>query len=196
MTYAKVGSSGDSHNVSDALGGSWHYNVHTKSGGFTLTNLKNGNKIVCDSGLSQSGSEGSQGIDHFNVFSAAVAADRSVGWQRKSILSGDFTCQGKQEYAILGTKPQQIVIAVFRPPSKQPVDMLRYSGTERRAASAVLAIESLDFDIKELEQSLGWLPDGLQPSKSCVGLNMSDKRIDSAHIYWHRKHRRFTSWSL
>ena len=196
MTYAWVGSSGDTRNVVDSLGGAWQFNAHAKDGGFTLYNSQNGNRIVCDSGLSKSGQDRNQGIDDFNVFSAAMTADRSVNWQKTSILSGDFTCQGKREYAILGTTPQQIVVAVFQPPSQQPVDILRYSGTARRAASAVLATESLDFNIKELEKSLGWLPDGLQPSKSCVGLNLSDKRIDSAHIYWHRKHRRFTSWSL
>ena len=137
-----------------------------------------------------------RGGEAFPVYSAAVAADRSVRWQRPSILSGDFTCQGKREYAILGTKPQQIVVAIFQPPSLKPVDILLYSGTERHAASAVLAIEPLSFDLKQLEQSLGWLPDGLQPSNTCVGLNLSDQRIDSAHIYWHRKLRRFQSWSL
>ncbi len=196
MTYARVGSSGDTENVSDALGGAWHYNANPKSGGFTLTHINNGNKIICDSGLSKSDSEGNQGVDNFNVVSAAAAADRSVSWQKNSILSGDFTCQGKREYAILGTKPQQIFVAVFQPPSQRPLEILLYSGVERHASSAVLAVESLDYDIKKLEQGLGWLPDGLQPSKSCVGLNISDGRIDSVHIYWHRKHRRFTGWSL
>jgi hypothetical protein len=127
-----------------------------------LCNSQNGNTIACDSALSKLDPDRTQGVDDFNVFSAAVAADR-----RRS----------------------------FPAPLPAALHMLRYSGTARRAASAVRATESLDFNIKELEKSLGWLPDGLQPSKSCVGLNLTDKRINSAHIYWHRKHRRFTSWS-
>lgn len=137
-----------------------------------------------------------QSADNSFVLSAATTADRSVSWQRKSILPGDFTCQGKREYAILGTKPKEIVIAIFRPPSKKPVDVLRYSGKARSPDSAILAIDSLDFDIKELEQHVGYVPDGLQPSKTCVGLNMTDQMVDSAHIYWHRENRRFESWSL
>ena len=74
--------------------------------------------------------------------------------------------------------------------------MLLYSGIERRASSAVLTVSSLDYDMKKLEQSLGWLPDGLQRSKTCLGLNLSDQLIDSIHIYWHRSHGRFESWSL
>lgn len=130
------------------------------------------------------------------VISSASTIDRSVKWQPASVLKADFTCQGKQEFAILGTKPKEIVVAVFRPPAKKPVDVLRYSGVARNPESAVLEIESLDFDLKELEQQLGYAPDGLKPSRTCVGLNLSDQMVDSAHIYWHKKNRRFESWSL
>ena len=137
-----------------------------------------------------------EGADDAFVLAAAMTADRSVTWQKKSILVGDFTCQGKREIAVLGTKAKEIVIAVFRPPSKKPVDVLRYSGIARTPESAILTIEPLDYDLKELEQHVGYVPDGLQTSKTCVGLNMTDQMIDSAHIYWHRKNRRFESWSL
>jgi hypothetical protein len=130
------------------------------------------------------------------VLSAAKAADRTVRWQRNSILSGNFICQGKRELAVLGTKDKEIVIAVFRRPSKKPVDILRYSGVARNPDSAILEIEPLDFDIKELKEQVGYVPDGLQSSKTCVGLNMTDQMVDSAHIYWNRKNRRFESWSL
>ncbi len=130
------------------------------------------------------------------VLSAATAADQLVAWQRKSILSGDFTCKGKREIAILGTSAKEIVVAVFQPPARKPVDLLRYSAVARNPNSAILEIESLDFDLKEFERDVGYVPNGLKPSKTCVGLNMTDQMIDSAHIYWHRKNRRFESWSL
>ena len=136
------------------------------------------------------------GSEDLFVLAAAAASDSTVKWQRESVVSGDFTCQGKREFAVLGTKPKEIVVAVFRPPSKKPVDLMRFSGIARSPQSAVLAIESLDFSIKELEQHVGYLPDGIQPSKTCVGLNLSDQMVDSAHIYWHRKNHRFESWSL
>ena len=137
-----------------------------------------------------------QAADESFVLSAAKTADRTVKWQEKSILRGDFTCRGATEFAILGTTPKEIVVAVFRLPSRKPVDLLRYSGTARNPETAILTIEPLDFDIKQLEQDIGYVPDGLQSSKTCLGLNMTDQMIDSAHIYWHRKNRRFESWSL
>ena len=130
------------------------------------------------------------------VLSAAKAADRTVTWQAKSILKADFTCQGKAEFAILGTSQIHIVVAVFRPPSKKPLEVLRYSATARSPESAILEIEPLDFDINELERDVGYIPDGLQPSKTCVGLNMTDQMSDSAHIYWHRQRKRFENWVL
>lgn len=136
------------------------------------------------------------GADADFVVAAASSADRSVSWQSQSIVSGDFTCQGKREFAILGTKPKEIVVGVFRPPAVAPIDLLRYSGEVRNPKSAALATEPLDFDVKEFESQVGYLPDGLLPSKTCLGLNMSDQMIDSAHIYWHRRHKRFVSWSL
>ncbi len=137
-----------------------------------------------------------QNADVDLVVAAAMTADHSVTWQSKSVVSGDFTCQGMREFAILGTKPKEIVVGVFRPPSLAPVDLLRYSGEIRNPKSAVLATETLDFDVREFGSQVGYVPDGLQVSKTCLGLNMSDQMIDSAHIYWHRKHKRFVSWSL
>ena len=84
------------------------------------------------------------------VLSAAVDVDKTVTWQKKSILSGDFTCQRQREFAVLGTSSNEIVIAVFRPPSRKPVDVLRYSGAARSPDAAILTIEPLDFDSKEL----------------------------------------------
>ena len=47
MTYRWVGSNADRWNIADKLGGKWNYNDHRTKGGFTLTNLTNGNKIKC-----------------------------------------------------------------------------------------------------------------------------------------------------
>lgn len=47
MTYQWVGSNADRHNITDTLGGKWRYSDHRTKGGMTLTNLSNGNKIVC-----------------------------------------------------------------------------------------------------------------------------------------------------
>lgn len=129
------------------------------------------------------------------VVDAAKRADPSVSWQAKTVLNGNFTCQGKIEFAILGTSTKEIVIAVISTEKGKPIDVIRFSGVARSTKSAILAIEPLDFTIDEFKREVGELPDGLRPSKTCVGLNMSDEMIDSAHIFWHRKAKRFESWS-
>lgn len=60
----------------------------------------------------------------------------------------------------------------------------------------MLSKEDLDFEVAELESEVGELPEGLQPSKTCFGLNLSDGKTDSAHIFWDRKTGRLESWSL
>jgi len=47
QTYRWVGSNADRHNITDSLGGRWRYSDHRTRGGFTLTNLDNGNQIRC-----------------------------------------------------------------------------------------------------------------------------------------------------
>ena len=47
MTYTWVGSNADRWNITDKLGGRWQYYDHRNQGGFTLTNIDNGNKIKC-----------------------------------------------------------------------------------------------------------------------------------------------------
>ncbi len=78
----------------------------------------------------------------------------------------------------------------------RPPKVLRYPAGERDPATAELTIEDLDFDPKRFRSEVGELPEGLRPSRTCKGLNLSDGKVDSAHIYWNRKARRFDDWSL
>ena len=131
--------------------------------------------------------------------SSIAAAQRhlpSVNWKTPSVVSGDFTCRGKTEYALLGTTERDIVVAVFTNGFEKSPKVLRYSAKARDPSSAVLTIEDLDFDKKQFQKDIGYLPRGLVPSKTCKGLNMSDERVDSAHIYWSRNDKRFLDWVL
>ena len=47
MSYVWRGSNADYWNITDIIGGAWHYSDHRTMGGFTLTNLQNGNTIKC-----------------------------------------------------------------------------------------------------------------------------------------------------
>lgn len=130
------------------------------------------------------------------IEAAARRAFPGASWKAESVITGDFTCRGLAEYAILGTSNAEIVIAVFASGQSRPVGSFRFSASVRDPKSAVLSKEALDFEAAELEREVGSLPEGLQPSKTCSGLNLSDGLIDSAHIFWNRKAGRFDSWSL
>jgi hypothetical protein len=93
--------------------------------------------------------------------------------------------------AILGASPSQIVVAVFLNGTNSRPEALRYPAKVRGPASATLQAESLDYDPKE---DPGYVLSGFQRSKTCKGLNLSDGKIDSAHIYWNHESLRFDDW--
>ena len=134
------------------------------------------------------------GADSSNVAAAAKTYYPSAAWQTKSVLTGDFTCRRKQEFAILGTSEKYIVIAVFANGLNAKPEILEYSAAARVAKWAVLAKESLDFSPGKPEDEIGYLPDGFIQSKTCSGLNLSDENTDSAHIYWDAKSKQFRDW--
>jgi hypothetical protein len=47
MTYVWRGANMDEWNITDTLGGRWHYGDYKDGGSFALTNLDNGNQIRC-----------------------------------------------------------------------------------------------------------------------------------------------------
>src|SRR5215471_11138480 len=127
------------------------------------------------------------------VGKAATKYVPGVAWQRRSIVSGNFSCHGRKEQAILGVSAYEIVIAVFVNGFNVRPEVLRYSGKTRNPKTAELKIEDLDYDPKEM---IGSDLDGFKRSKSCKGLNLSDGETDSAHIYWNHKLQRFEDWTL
>ena len=128
-----------------------------------------------------------------SIPAAAARYVPRVTWQPKSLVTADFTCRGPKQQAILGTNTEEIVIAVFLNGANKPPEVLRYSANVREAADAILSIEDSDFDPLT---DLGYALPGFRRSKSCKGLNLSDGRIDSAHIYWNHDAQRFDDWSL
>jgi hypothetical protein len=119
-----------------------------------------------------------------------------INWKEGSVVTGDFSCRGRVEHAILGTSKTEIVVAVFLDGLSKPPQVLRYSAKTRDPSTSELKVEDGDFDPKEFEDEVGYIPDGMRPSKSCKGLNVSDGKIDSAHIYWNHDAKQFSDWVL
>jgi len=109
-----------------------------------------------------------------------------VSWQPDSVVTGDFTCNGRKQQALLGTTTTEIVVVVFVNGSYSPPVVIRDSG--RNPATAELTTEDSDY---EPEYSLP----GFRRSKTCRGLNINDGMIDQLHIYWNRIAHRFDNWS-
>lgn len=128
------------------------------------------------------------------VEAAAGQAVAGMAW-RAPVVTGDFSCRGRHEYAILGTGASEIAVVVFAAEQAAPIGVLRFPLSGRDPKATVLSREDLDFAPEEFESDSGPLPEGLLPSKTCLGLSVSDGHAASTHIYWNRQAKRFATWS-
>ena len=121
------------------------------------------------------------------VIKAAARYVPGFSWQAKSIVTGDFTCGGHKQTAILGTNRSEIVVAVFLNGTNKRPEVI-HDRSRRQPTSVTLTIEDLDY---ELDYPLP----GFQRSKTCKGLIIDDGEIDPAHMYWDHESLHFSGWS-
>ena len=127
---------------------------------------------------------------------AASRAEPHVLWQLSSVVEGDFTCRGKPQTALLGATKSGFAVAVFTRSLKSRPDILRFEPDPRSIKSLNLMVDDLDFANDEYWQEVSALAPGLQASKTCKGLAVSDGEVDSLHIYWNVRAKRFEWWSF
>lgn len=131
------------------------------------------------------------------VFTAADKLIPGVTWKQNSVLTADFTCRGRTEYALLGTVKSEAagsyaIVAVFLDGLNKQPELLK--DMARNLASIELTVESLDYDAPEIAP--GVPGQGFESSKTCKGLNLADGETDSRHIFWNHVFHGFDSWSL
>jgi hypothetical protein len=102
-------------------------------------------------------------------------------------VTGDFTCSGHSQQAILGVdrKRPVVVVAVFVNGINNRPIVLEFS---HRPKSATLAAEALDYEV-----DYEW--PGFERSTICKGLVVSDDETDPAHLYWNNSAHEFGRWA-
>ena len=129
------------------------------------------------------------------VKAAATRFAGAIAWQEGSVLTGDFSCSGKPQSAILGTSNKEIVVAVFTQDLSKPPELLRFASEGRAPAEAKIRLEDSSLSKAEIKALSSSVPRGYRPSKTCKGVRLSDDSSDAAHIYWDHNARRFDSWT-
>lgn len=129
------------------------------------------------------------------VEAAARRFSPEISWQSRSVVSGDFSCKGRSEQAILGVAKGRVVVAIFTRELSGRPETVALEESVLDGGAVALAVESLDVDVVALERDLGWRPPGLRRSKSCVGLTLNDQQVDPVHVYWNRAAARLQTWS-
>jgi hypothetical protein len=124
------------------------------------------------------------------VIKAAAKYVPGVAWRGDSVVTGDFTCRGRKQTAILGINPSGIVVAVFLNGMNRKPYVFR--DAQKDPSTVELTTEDLDYDPKE---DLGYPLPGFRRSKTCKGLMLDDGEIDPAHLYWNHESKKFDGWS-
>lgn len=136
------------------------------------------------------------------VVRAAHTFERAMVWQEASVVVGDFTCQGKDDYAILGVvKPRRMVHEGVVIDETLPEVALAIFNRGLSARPAILRFPARDvatvrLAVEDLETQPPQRPEGWRPSRVCKGLTVGEGEADAAHIYWNRTRRQFSVWRL
>jgi hypothetical protein len=127
-----------------------------------------------------------------------AAAEKFTGgflWRASTLLSADFNCTGKAQYALLGTSTKEIAVAIFSDGLNQPPSLLRFEADGMSIIESKIRLDDYSLSAAEIAGLTGETPVGYRPSDKCHGVRLSDDRSDAAHIYWDYDHQRFDSWS-
>ena len=143
------------------------------------------------------------------VLNAAKKFLPAVEWKQESIVSLDFTCRGKRDFAIFGvaesedvqskvrTNPKEsasAVVAVFSSGLRRKPQVFRSSVTNTEFSR--LTIEDNDLTTEDFKGIIGEVPEGYVFSKTCKSLNLADGERDALHIYWNKKRKIIGVWRL
>ncbi len=131
--------------------------------------------------------------------SVAAAAKRfspATDWMANSVATGDFTCEGRVQHAILGRSRSGVVVAIFTNQLKSKPQLLRFEPDPRAAEGPELQLDDLSFEDEDFWKEVSSLAPGLRKSKTCKGLSIHGGERDALHIFWNLSRRRFETWSF
>jgi len=126
-----------------------------------------------------------------------TAAEKLTGgfkWNASTLLTADFNCTGKVQYAMLGTNIKEIAVAIFTDGLDQPPALLRFEGDALSIVGSKIRLDDYSMSADDIAGIAGTAPVGYRPSGTCHGVRLSDDRSDAAHIYWDHENQRFDSW--
>lgn len=126
-----------------------------------------------------------------------AAAEKFTGglmWRPATLLTADFNCTGKVQYAMLGTSTKEIAVAIFTDGLDRPPALLRFEGDALSIVGSKIRLDDYTLSAADIADIAGAAPVGYRPSGACHGVRLSDDRSEAAHIYWDHDNQRFDSW--
>jgi len=127
------------------------------------------------------------------ALSVLTQQEPEVNWDPHTLLKADFDLDGMEDYSFGGKKGAQYAVGILKGPlnvqSKHwTLEFSEDAGDQGSLCSVSEARISLEMLDDELVQGAHGLPE------IGKGINVSDDKCDSFHIYWDQKEKRFTWW--
>lgn len=128
---------------------------------------------------------------------AAVQKARPDGvWNGKSVIRGDFDCDGREAVAILGSTETAVLLAVFSAGQVAHPDILSFSESRLDPATTQIQIEPLNVSKTGFGEMFGEPLTGYVASRECKGILLQDDEKDPVHVFWNRSSNKLDFWSL
>jgi hypothetical protein len=116
-------------------------------------------------------------------------------WQTPA-LTGDFRCDGKFGYALLGLTKTEALVIVFLEGLDHAPEKIAVTRDPLSDDPMTLSDYSLDISDNEFKEMIGAVPEGFRRSKHCKGLSLTDGDTDPYNFYWNKKIKSFSMWRL
>ena len=113
-------------------------------------------------------------------------------------VEGDINCDGNKDSARISQANGKVVLTVILHDGSMANELSFGLGNPTRqdalcGVTANLKPEEMQDDLSSI---LGENPEGYEPSRECIGLNISGGECDSIHLFWNHVSEEMNWWRL
>jgi len=126
-------------------------------------------------------------------------AKPAVGWDAKTAVSADVTCDGKPDTVVIGYEKKKEVAWLGVVPgsdknrASRPITMSFLVGKHTQDSFCSLPVQIKTGPIECDDNELGALP-GCKRVKGCSDFSIVDTDCDSFYFYWDSSHKKLAWW--
>lgn len=130
-----------------------------------------------------------------NIYAISMLrkAQPSVGWDSRSKVVADITCDGKSDQIFVGYgKDDSVWVGVVQHGTR-PITMRFPVGLHSQNSLCAVPVRLEIYPLKCSDEEMGDLP-GCEEAKGCAAISVIDDSCDSFHFYWNTSRKELVWW--